>query len=90
MPGVESILAATQSERTVDADSVDVDVDLGDGTRLVGTVSGVRADVLLSLRFSSLSAAHRLRAWIDERGRWRSDGVQEGREGRLGQQPGRS
>jgi exodeoxyribonuclease V gamma subunit len=62
---VEQLIAASAPEREQDPESYDVDVALCDGTRLVGTVSGVRAEVLLSLTYSKLAAKHRLQAWID-------------------------
>ncbi|MEO9025415.1 MAG: exodeoxyribonuclease V subunit gamma [Solirubrobacteraceae bacterium] len=46
------------------ADPVDVRVELGDGRRLSGTVSGVTGDVLLSATYSRVAAKHRLAAWV--------------------------
>ena len=62
---VDALLVAAAAELTVEPESYDIDLDLGDGTRLTGTVAGVRGDVLLTLTPSSLSAKHRLAAWID-------------------------
>ena len=62
---VDALLAATVTQREVEPESYDIDLDLGDGTRLTGTVAGVRGDLLLSLTPSSLGAKHRLKAWID-------------------------
>jgi exodeoxyribonuclease V gamma subunit len=62
---VDALLVATETERLLEPESYDIDLDLGDGTRLTGTVAGVRGDVLLTLTPSTLSAKHRLRAWID-------------------------
>ena len=45
--------------------SVDVDVDLGDGRRLTGTVAGVYGNRIVSLGYSRLKPKQRLRAWID-------------------------
>jgi exodeoxyribonuclease V gamma subunit len=44
--------------------SVDVDVDLGAGRRLTGTVPGVYGTRLVSLGYSRLKAKQRLRTWI--------------------------
>jgi exodeoxyribonuclease V gamma subunit len=62
---VEGIVAASVLDREAPPESHDVDVLLADGTRLVGTVSDVRGDVLLTLTYSRLAARHRLLAWID-------------------------
>ena len=62
---VDLLFGATAEERQLPPEAFDVDVDLGDSTRLTGTVAGVRGDVLLSMTYSSLAAKHRLRAWID-------------------------
>ncbi|MDX6230374.1 MAG: exodeoxyribonuclease gamma subunit, partial [Frankiales bacterium] len=62
---VDALLVATETQRLLEPESWDVDLDLGDGTRLTGTVAGVRGDALLTLTPSTLSAKHRLRAWID-------------------------
>jgi exodeoxyribonuclease V gamma subunit len=43
---------------------VDVDVDLGDGRRLTGTVGQVHGAVLASTSYSSLGGKHRLTAWV--------------------------
>jgi len=62
---VETLITACALECEQDPESFDVDVALSDGCRLIGTVGGVRADVLLSLTYSKLTAKHRLQAWID-------------------------
>jgi exodeoxyribonuclease V gamma subunit len=64
-PVVDGLLHASALERAHDPEQYDVDIALDDGTRLLGTVLGVRADVILSLTYSTLAAGHRLRAWID-------------------------
>ncbi len=61
----EAIARACSAELQHDPEAYDVDVDLADGTRLTGTVTGVRGDVILSATYSSLSAKHRLQAWVD-------------------------
>jgi exodeoxyribonuclease V gamma subunit len=60
----EQVLAASVLERALEPESYDVDVALADGTRLLGTVAGVRGTVLLSTTCATLSARHRLRAWV--------------------------
>ncbi|MDP3894754.1 MAG: exodeoxyribonuclease V subunit gamma, partial [Nocardioides sp.] len=47
------------------ARSVDVDVDLGDGRRLTGTVEGIFGTRLVSVRYARLGARQRLEAWIN-------------------------
>lgn len=42
----------------------DLDVDLGDGRRLTGTVSAVFGNRLVEVTYSKLDAPHLLRAWI--------------------------
>ena len=51
--------------RTGQRRSVDVDVDLGDGRRLTGTVPGVYGTRVVSLGYSRLNARQRLHAWVD-------------------------
>ena len=50
--------------RTRPAAQVDVDVDLGHGRRLRGTVPEVYGDRLVPVSFSRLGATHRLTSWI--------------------------
>ncbi|SFB92710.1 DNA helicase/exodeoxyribonuclease V, gamma subunit [Nocardioides terrae] len=50
--------------RTRPATSVDVDVDLGDGRRLRGTVPEIYGDRLVPVSYSRLGATHRLQSWI--------------------------
>jgi len=50
--------------RTRPATSVDVDVDLGNGRRLRGTVPEVYGDRLVPVSYSRLGATHRLQSWI--------------------------
>ena len=44
--------------------SLDVDVDLGDGRRVRGTVTGVHANRVVKPTYSRLAAKHELAAWI--------------------------
>jgi len=58
-------LAAKALElRTRPAQAVDIDVDLGEGRRLRGTVPQVYGDRLVPVSFSRLGATHRLQSWI--------------------------
>jgi exodeoxyribonuclease V gamma subunit len=47
-----------------EARSLEANVTLPGGTRLAGTVSGVRVNVLLTVSYSRLRAAQRLESWI--------------------------
>jgi exodeoxyribonuclease V gamma subunit len=58
---VEQTAPLRQGERR----SVDVDVDLGDGRRLTGTVGSLWGNRLVSVSYSRLAAKHRLRSWLD-------------------------
>ena len=62
---VQALLDATTTLRLLEPESHDIDLDLHDGTRLTGTVAGVRGDLLLTLTPSTLSAKHRLSAWVN-------------------------
>ena len=50
--------------RSEPARAVDVDIDLGSGRRLTGTVSPVFGDRLVDVTYSKLSGKHLLTAWI--------------------------
>jgi exodeoxyribonuclease V gamma subunit len=50
--------------RTGTARSVDVDVDLGSGRRLTGTVTGVHGNRHVAVSYSKLAAKHLLQSWI--------------------------
>jgi exodeoxyribonuclease V gamma subunit len=50
--------------RASPARAVDVDVDLGDGRSLRGTVPGVHGDRLVAVSFSRLAGRNRLQTWI--------------------------
>jgi exodeoxyribonuclease V gamma subunit len=86
-PKVEGLMEASMLERELPPESHDVDVALGDGTRLTGTVGGVRGTTVLSLTYSRLAPRHRLLAWIDlvvltvarQDQQWRSVAVGRGR-----------
>ena len=75
-PGTLADAAVAEITATVDAllgaagplpdgapESVEVDVRLGDGRSLLGTVTGLRGDVLHTVQFSRVGPKHRLAAW---------------------------
>jgi exodeoxyribonuclease V gamma subunit len=51
--------------RTGEPETVDVVLDLGDGRRLVGAVSGLYGDALVRITYSSLRAKPALALWLD-------------------------
>ncbi|MDT5214196.1 MAG: exodeoxyribonuclease gamma subunit [Mycobacterium sp.] len=60
-----TLLAATAlGYRKADSDAYDVDIDLGAGRRLTGTVSPVFGDRLVSVTYSKLDGKHLLASWI--------------------------
>ena len=61
----QKLLTRTADLRTGAPRSVDVDVDLGGGRRLSGTVSGIYGSKIVSLGYSRLKARQRLHSWID-------------------------
>jgi len=62
---VRPLVTAGLALRTGRERTLDVDVDLGDGRRLTGTVGPVHGNNLVTVSFSNLGARHRIRAWID-------------------------
>jgi len=60
----EPLAAAARERRTRPPRAVEVDVDLGDGRRLRGTVADVYGDRQVPVTYSRLGAAHRLQSWI--------------------------
>ncbi|HYO39782.1 MAG TPA: exodeoxyribonuclease V subunit gamma [Nocardioidaceae bacterium] len=59
------LIQATVPLREGELRSVDVDVDLGGGRRLTGTVGSVWGNRLVMASYSSLAPKHRLRCWVD-------------------------
>ena len=55
---------ATGPDRLVAARARDVDIDLGSGRRLTGTVTPVHGDRIISVTYSRLGAKHLLESWI--------------------------
>jgi exodeoxyribonuclease V gamma subunit len=62
---VDQLIQSSTIDRQHPPESYDMDVSLSDGTRLTGTVGGVRGDVILSMTYSKLGAKQRLHAWIE-------------------------
>ncbi len=61
----QKLWARTAELRSEESRSVDVEVDLGGGRRLTGTVGGVHGSRILSLGYSRLKPRQRLMAWLD-------------------------
>ncbi|MDQ3359459.1 MAG: exodeoxyribonuclease V subunit gamma, partial [Actinomycetota bacterium] len=61
---VQALLSSTADVRAVAARSLDVDIDLGDGRRLTGTVPHVHGDRIVTVTYSTLKARQRLESWI--------------------------
>ncbi len=61
----QRLMARTTDLRAGDVRSIDVDVDLGGGRRLSGTVAGVHGSKLVTLGYSRLKPRQRLLSWID-------------------------
>jgi len=62
---LKGLIAQTAQLRDGEPRTVDVDVDLGGGRRLTGTVGSVHGNRIVSVSYSSLAAKHRLRSWVD-------------------------
>ncbi|TIC82594.1 exodeoxyribonuclease V subunit gamma [Nocardioides sp. GY 10127] len=60
----QAVVDVTAPLRGEPARTLDIDVDLGDGRRLVGTVGPVHGSRLLSVGFSRVKARQRLTAWV--------------------------
>ena len=62
---VQALLNQTAHLRDGDPRAIDVEIDLGGGRRLTGTVSGVIGHKVVAIHYSRLGPKHRLPAWID-------------------------
>lgn len=62
--GVEPLVAAAQRWRAGERTARDVDVELPDGTRVVGTLGGLHGSTLLRVEYSRLKPKQRVRAWV--------------------------
>jgi exodeoxyribonuclease V gamma subunit len=61
----QQLWTRTAEVRTGERRSVDVEVDLGNGRRLTGTVPDVYGNRVVSLGYSRLKAKQRLQTWLD-------------------------
>ncbi len=61
---VRALADTARALRTGDPSAVDVDLDLGDGRRLRGTVPGLYAGRLVPVSYSRLAGSHRLASWV--------------------------
>ncbi len=62
---VQALLEQTAELRQGSPRTLDVDVDLGGGRRLTGTVSGIYGNALVAIGYSRLAPKHRLSRWVD-------------------------
>ena len=63
-PVVERIASAAGAYASEQPRSVGVNVALADGRMLIGSVSGIRVPVLLTVSYARLNPRHRLAAWV--------------------------
>lgn len=61
---VALLAAEALRHRRADGQAFDVDIDLGEGRRLTGTVNSVFTDRLVSVTYSKLGGQHLLASWI--------------------------
>jgi exodeoxyribonuclease V gamma subunit len=59
------LIRGTLPLRQGEVRTLDVDIELGDGRRLTGTVGSIWGNRLVTASYSSLAAKHRLRSWLD-------------------------
>jgi exodeoxyribonuclease V gamma subunit len=62
---LDGLLGESEPLRAGSQRTVDVDIELGGGRRLTGTVGSVFGNQLVTASYSSLAAKHRLRSWVD-------------------------
>jgi exodeoxyribonuclease V gamma subunit len=65
-PTIESLVAASRSveDAVIEPISVEVNLALPDGRRLIGSVPGVRGATIVRCTYSTLAAKHRVSAWV--------------------------
>ena len=59
------LAAAAAADRPGEAMVADIDVDLGDGRRLIGAVGGIHDGVIARASFSRLGVKQRMQGWIE-------------------------
>ncbi|WP_084351930.1 exodeoxyribonuclease V subunit gamma [Millisia brevis] len=59
------LAAAAAADRPGEATVADIDVDLGDGRRLIGAVGGIHDGVIARASFSRLGVKQRMQGWIE-------------------------
>ncbi|MBB3036460.1 exodeoxyribonuclease V subunit gamma [Hoyosella altamirensis] len=76
---VDILSAASHSFHSGQPQTYDIDIDLGQGRRVTGSVSGVHGETLARTIYSRLGPKHRLHAWVHlvalacmEQGNWRA------------------
>ena len=62
---VKPLTAQANALRDGPARTLDVDIDVGDGRRLTGTVASIFGNKVVGVTYSNLAAKHRIRSWID-------------------------
>ena len=62
---VQALVERTAHLREGTRRTLDVDIDLGNGRRLTGTVGGIVGSRIVSVTYSSLRARQRLQSWVD-------------------------
>ena len=62
---LSGLIVQTMPLREGEPRSYDVDIDLGGGRRLTGSVGPVWGNKLVTVSYSRLAAKHRLRSWLD-------------------------
>jgi len=62
---VEPLVALSAEARAGVAETVDIDVVVAGGRRVVGTVGGVHDGVVVRVEYSRIAPKHRLRAWVE-------------------------
>ncbi len=62
---VQPLVAQATALREGRQRTIDVDIELGNGRRLTGTVPSVFGNRIVNVTYSNLAAKHRLKSWID-------------------------
>jgi exodeoxyribonuclease V gamma subunit len=62
---VQPLVSQATTLRAGTPRTIDVNIDLGKGRRLTGTVASVFGNKIVTVTYSNLAAKHRIRSWID-------------------------